>query len=179
MSGETSNEISSWTTDSLRAFVLDRFASEHAWIKDMFIEHQKWSEEKFQAARELRLLHEQMNSARDDAQDKAVAAALADRTLADQIASTANEKRLDNVNEFRGTTNDVIATMWPRSEGSQRVAALELEVRTLKESVAAQQARSGGQSSGWELVTKILPIIIAALAIYLSLKAQTSPVTLK
>jgi hypothetical protein len=59
-------------------------------------------------------------------------------------AEAANEKRLENVNEFRDTLSDQQRTLLPRTEADARLAAISEKVEALQRS----QERVSGQTEG-------------------------------
>ena len=87
MSGETEQQVSGWTVDTL-----------HSHIVKLLDAADKRYEQRF------------------DAQEKAVREALAAADRAVIKAETAAEKRFDSVNEFRGQLKDQTSTMLTRGE---------------------------------------------------------------
>jgi hypothetical protein len=83
------------------------------------------------------------NNQRFEAQEKAVAAALAAAKEAVTKAEVAAEKRFDAVNEFRSTLKDQQATLMPRQEAVALLKALE-------EKVLANDARINQVVNRWE-----------------------------
>jgi len=106
------------------------------------------------SARELQSImveRERANNQRFDAQEKAVAAALAAAKEAVAKAEIAAEKRFDSVNEFRGQLKDQQATLMPRSEVTvllksveDKFKGLEDKQRGTDERLAAIVARGEG-----------------------------------
>jgi phosphopantetheinyl transferase (holo-ACP synthase) len=106
------------------------------------------------SARELQSImteRERANNQRFDAQEKAVAAALAAAKEAVAKAEAAAEKRFEGLNEFRGTLKDQQATLMPRAEVSvllksmdDKFKAMEEKHRGTDERLAAIVARGEG-----------------------------------
>ncbi len=85
------------------------------------------------------------------AADKAVTAALESAEKAVGKAETANEKRFDSVNEFRGQLKDQATSFIPRLEAEQRISQLSDRLDELRNSDAVRTGRSAGSSAlyGW------------------------------
>jgi hypothetical protein len=151
MSGETEQDVSGWTVDTLHLHIIQR-------LGDLD-----------------RLLSRRM----DDA-DKAIQAALAAAEKATGKAETASEKRFEGVNEFRGVLQDQQQTLITRSEhaadiksmgdrvtaNADRVAALELR---LTSRLDTEQGRSGGERESHDQrrldTGQIIAYVIAAVAV--------------
>jgi hypothetical protein len=78
-------------------------------------------------------------------------------------SETATEKRFDSVNEFRGQLKDQAATLIPRSEADVKFAALDKEMKDLKDTqiaittaLATSQGRSSGFSASWAIAVSLV-----------------------
>lgn len=92
---------------------------------------------------------------RFDAQEKAVAAALAAAKEAVVKAEGASEKRFDSVNEFRATLKDQQVTLMPRAEADVRFRALEEKMAGLVARQIQEQGRSEGSSWLWGILIAV------------------------
>jgi chromosome segregation ATPase len=124
---------------------------------------------------------EEMNLRYDDrfeAQEKAVASALAAAKEAVNKAESATERRLEGLNELRKVVQDISSLQMPRAEAEQRIQQLVEKVDELKR----DSARRGGRDtehlevraqSNWStglLVTAGLSLLAAAIAIVIALR---------
>ena len=107
---------------------------------------------------------------RFDAQEKAVAAALAAAEKAVTKAELAAEKRFDSVNEFRGQLKDQAANFATRNEIDIRFKSIEEKL------VAADRGRNRleGSTEGtrwlWGALITAAGLIIAAIALKIGVK---------
>jgi hypothetical protein len=94
-----------------------------------------------------------------DSQADKVALALAASDKAVSKAETANEKRFEGINEFRGQLGDLSNTLMPRSEANQlatslsarmdaSIKSIETSLTDLKSRLDRQEGKSGGYSAG-------------------------------
>lgn len=128
MSGETEDNISGWTTDTLRAD-LQRQINTQAEIRDRQIgDLRDMLQERY--ATQTKALDAAFAAA-----EKSVATALDSAEKAVVKAETAAEKRFEAVNEFRGQLADQAATFIGRNEAEARILALA-------EKLDANQART-------------------------------------
>jgi hypothetical protein len=117
MSGETREDESGWTTDTLLALFERRLDDLRASLQERYETQTKAIDAAFVAQQTA------MRTA-FDAADRAVQAALQAAEKAVVKAETASEKRFDSVNEFRATLSDQAATLMPRVEAEGRLTAL-------------------------------------------------------
>lgn len=164
MSGETEQQVSGWTVDTLREYLTTRIEEADKRYEQRYI----GSQEAITAA----LV----------AQEKAVSAALnaADRAVAK--AEIAAEKRFEGTNEFRGQLADQAATLMPRAEAESRIKALadrldsntaqhQREWSTLRDelqkaisSLALVQAGTSGRDHGYANFMGYVAVGISLLA---------------
>jgi small-conductance mechanosensitive channel len=111
------------------------------------------------------------NSQRFEAQEKAVAAALAAAKEAVAKAETAAEKRFDSVNEFRASLKDQQTTLIPRVEVDVRFKAMEAKVSDNEARINQIVSRAEGSAQLWQGITAILAI---CLAIFMAVMAVMS-----
>jgi hypothetical protein len=143
MSGETRRSESSWTTDSLKEYIEQRFMDADKTVQAALV-----------------------------AQEKAVAAALTAAKEAVDKANTAGEKRFDAVNEFRGQLADQTATLMPRMEYAAQHKALEDRVAELTDRVNRAEGSSRGVDKSWGVFVAIVGIAIAAVSLILAFVAR-------
>lgn len=94
-----------------------------------------------------------------------VALALAAADKAVTKAETANEKRFESVNEFRGTLADQAATLISRTEHDATVASLSEKLEDIKTRLDKSEGKGVGLNAGWLYLIGI----IAALGTVISL----------
>lgn len=108
------------------------------------------------------------NNQRFEAQEKAVAAALAAAKEAVAKAETAVEKRFEGLNEFRGTLKDQQATLMPRSEVLALLKSMDEKISNTD--VRLTQLISRGEGINWlvgvigSLVGAITGLLVAVVA---------------
>lgn len=92
------------------------------------------------------------NGQRFDAQEKAVAAALAAAKEAVAKAEAAAEKRFEGLNEFRGTLKDQQATLMPRAEVLALLKSMDEKIQNNDGRISAIISRGeGGELANWPL----------------------------
>jgi hypothetical protein len=106
------------------------------------------------------------NNQRFDAQEKAVAAALAAAKEAVAKAETAAEKRFDSVNEFRSTLKDQQATLMSRSEALAVIKAMEDKIQTNEQRISQVVSRAEGASLLWNGISAVVGLAIGLGAIF-------------
>lgn len=124
MSGETELHPSAWTPDLLYLHLKTRLEDRDRLVQAKF-----------------------------DAISLSMSTALAAAREADDKASTANERRFDSVNEFRGQLNDVMSMMMPRAEADARFVALSEKLdamqRTVDRSTSGYDATRSTTHQNW------------------------------
>lgn len=160
MSGETENNISGWTVDTLHSH-LDQRLDEQSSHFDRQIESLK------------SLLQE-----RYDTQTKALDAAFKAQQLAMQTAmeaaeravakaETAAEKRFDSVNEFRAQLADQATTFLPRAEGEAALARNTERIQELADRFNKSEGRGLGLNAGWIYILGAIAAIGTIVSIFL------------
>lgn len=116
-------------------------------------------------------------SERFDAQEKAVAAALAAAKEAVLKAEQASEKRFDGVNEFRATLSDQAATFMPRKEAQAESAMLREKIDTTNTLLSALSGRVDtligartGATDMWGWIVGAVGVLLALGSFALSLR---------
>lgn len=105
----------------------------------------------------LRLLDE-----RKDAQQQAIAAALASVKEAIQKAENATERRFDSVNEFRQTLTDQAGTFATRDQ-----------VETLKEDLNRRQGAALFVSRTWGYIVGVVGVAAAVIAVVVGTRGSS------
>lgn len=136
MSGETEDQVSGWTTDTLQAHLQrqiddlrtmldERYATQTKAIDAAFVANQTAMQTAFTAS-------ERAVQAALDAAEKAVAK-----------AEAAAEKRFEAVNEFRGQLSDQVNTFAPRESVDAQFAAVSARLEDLARArqIAVDEAR--------------------------------------
>jgi len=150
MSGETEQNISGWTVDTL-----------HSHLLAMLREKDIRDNQRFEA---------QQLALRDalTAQEKAVNAALLAAQTAVQKAESAAERRFESVNEFRAQLNDQATTLMPRGEALVLINAQAEKITILEGRVNSMGGRSAGLSEGWGYLVGAVGVILAIAGIVLA-----------
>ena len=112
------------------------------------------------------------NNQRFDAQEKAVAAALAAAKEAVAKAESAAEKRFDSVNEFRATLKDQQGTLAPRAEVDVRIKGVEAKVADLEARIVQIVSRAEGSSQLWQAITVILGLAMTSILVFVALRKR-------
>ena len=115
MSGETEQQVSGWTVDTLKELMDRRFEDQDKAVQAALV-----------------------------SQEKAVAAALTAAKEAVDKANTAGEKRFDAVNEFRGQLADQTATLIPRVEAEQRFISLAEKLSDITDRINKSEGAKSG-----------------------------------
>lgn len=117
MPGETREDVSGWTVDTLNAAMSLRIFKLEQLLLERFETQQRMVDVAFQT-------HHQATASSIAATDKAVAAALLSAEKAVSKAENANEKRFEGVNEFRAQLNDQQRNFITRVEANSRIDGL-------------------------------------------------------
>jgi hypothetical protein len=164
VSGETEQNVSGWTTDTLHIYMQVQIDDLIRMLDERYVTQTKALDAAFVAQQTA------MQTAFKSA-DTAVAAALLSAEKAVTKAEVASEKRFESVNEFRAQLNDQAATLLSRAEADARLQALgdkiesiadrsqeradlsiariaELELR-ISSRLDVTQGRSLGLNAGW------------------------------
>jgi len=151
MSGETENQVSAWTIDSL-----------HEHMNKLIAESDRRYEQRFEA------------------QEKAVQAALVAAEKAVTKAEVAAEKRFDNVNEFRAQLADQASTFMPRLEAENRIAQNVEKIESLvvryntdlgivNSRLDTRDGKSSGLDTGWGYLVGAAGFVAIVISIVLSI----------
>lgn len=100
-----------------------------------------------------------------EAQEKAVAAALAAADRAVAKAELASERRFDSVNEFRATLSDQASRFVTRDEIDARLAPLVEKVNAALSNSSATSQRSAGLNAGWMILVQMAAVAAAVVAV--------------
>jgi hypothetical protein len=162
MSGETENQVSGWTVDTLKEMLTAQLEDLSAKLDERYATQTKATDAAFVAQQTA------MKTA-FDAADKAVQAALAAAKEASGKAEGAADKRFEATNEFRAQLTDQAQTFMPRleydtahraltekldiaiSRNAERVSALELRLSSRLDMGAGEQkgARTVADDGRW------------------------------
>ena len=112
------------------------------------------------------------NSQRFEAQEKAVAAALAAAKEAVAKAEGAAEKRFDSVNEFRSTLKDQQSTLIPRIEVDVRMKALEAKLADNEARINQIVSRAEGSAQLWQGITVALGLCFTASTLFMAFRKR-------
>lgn len=148
MSGETEQDVSGWTIDTLRASIQQEIRDLRGLLDERYATQTKALDAAFVAA------------------EKAVATALDSAEKAVAKAETAAERRFEAVNEFRGQLADQAATLMPRIEYEAKHHALERQVDDLADRVTRAEGSSTGKGAmyGWIIAAVGLIVSVVVMA---------------
>lgn len=99
------------------------------------------------------------------AQEKAVTAALAAADRAVAKAETASEKRFESINEFRGALADSARLLMPRSEAEQSFRSMTEKLDELTTRVNARDERGRGLSQGWLFLVAAIGLVATVVGL--------------
>lgn len=152
MSGETEDQVSGWTTDTLHAHVHQRFNDMQKLLDERYETQTKALDAAFKAA------------------EAAVGTALNSAEKAVAKAETAAEKRFESVNEFRAQLSDQNASFITRVEYDAKLENLTTQIDDLKRHSDQAEGRSDGMGAlyGW---------IIAAVGLVVSVIVMMNVIT--
>lgn len=131
MSGETKQDVSGWTTDTLRQHFESQLADLRATLQERYDTQTKATNAAFAAQQAA------MHTAFRASQEAVHAALLATKEAIDK-ANAASEKRFDSVNEFRAQLADQAQTFMPRAETEATHRAMDAKVDDGNQRVAGR-----------------------------------------
>lgn len=97
--------------------------------------------------------------------EKLVNLAMSAAQAAVQKAELANEKRFENVNEFRGSMNDAQVRLMPRSEAEARLTALQEKIGDLNARVERREGATAGASSSQSTLIATAAVVITLVGV--------------
>lgn len=100
------------------------------------------------------------------AAEKAVAAALSAADRAVSKAEIATEKRFESVNEFRNTLSDQARLFMPRSEAEQSYRAITDKLDIITARVNKRDDRGRGMGDIWGILISGVALLAALIAIF-------------
>lgn len=136
MSGETEEQVSGWTVDTL-----------HRYIRELIDERDTRYEQRFTA------------------QEKAVKDALTAADRAVTKAELATEKRLEGVNEFRATLTDYTTNLMPRGEVTALLAGFDEKLTALQSRIDRSEGKGKGIDQAWGYLVGLVGVVAAAVAV--------------
>lgn len=155
MSGETEQNVSGWTTDTLRVSLNGQIAelreSMQRQVDDLRVMLDERYVTQVKAVDAAFLAQQTAMQAALAAAETAVDKALLAAKEAVNKAEVAADKRFEATNEFRGQLNDMVVTLLPRAEAMTRFSALdekiESKTKALTDAVADMATRSNERAS--------------------------------
>lgn len=135
MSGETEEQVSGWTVDTLHRHVLALFE-----------------------------LRDKLYEERAESQKVAMATALTSAKEAVAKAEVAAEKRFDSQNEFRAQLSDQAQTFLPRAEGEVRIQRNSERIDEVVERLSQLEGRGTG-SSEKQAVSRVIGLAAITMLI--------------
>ena len=163
MSGETEEQVSGWTVDTmyahlqrqvddLRSMLDERYATQTKAVDAAFLAQQTAMQTALTAA------------------ERAVQTALLAAEKAVIKAETAADKRFESVNEFRAQLADQARTFMARTEAEAAIARNTERVQELTDRLNRTEGRSTGLNAGWVFLVGAVSVISALAALYLALR---------
>lgn len=98
------------------------------------------------------------------AQEKAVTAALAAADRAVAKAEGASERRFESINEFRGALSDSARLLMPRAEAEQASRAMSEKIDELTKRVNSKDDQGRGLHQGWLILVAAIAVIGAVVS---------------
>jgi hypothetical protein len=144
MSGETENNVSGWTIDTLKVYFEGQLRDLRVALDERYATQTKATDAAFVAQQTA------MKTA-FDAADKAVQAALAAAKEASTKAEVAADKRFEATNEFRAQLSDQARTFMPRLEYETSHKALTDKLDTGLQQRTDAELRNADRINGLEL----------------------------
>lgn len=99
------------------------------------------------------------------AQEKAVTAALAAADRAVAKAETAYERRFESMNEFRGALADSARLLMPRLEAEQQMRAMTEKIDEVTKRVNSRDDRTRGLGQGWAILIAAVGLVAAVVGV--------------
>lgn len=156
MSGETEKAVSGWTTDTL-----------HAHTVELQRQSERYDKLAMKMWKVVRKTDNRAHHRQSKAQDKYTEMVSREAAKGVSVANAANEKRLDNVNEWRSTFAELISGYVSRVEFEAANKNILDAIADLKKS----RDRSGGGITALQAVMGlIVTLAILAVALYAALK---------
>jgi hypothetical protein len=107
---------------------------------------------------------------RFEALEKQTSLALAAAEKAVTKAEVANEKRFENVNEFRQSLNDNARLLMPRVEAEKELKVLSDQISNLTGRINSREERGVGMQNGWAYLIAVVAVISSIIGCILALK---------
>jgi len=117
----------------------------------------------------LMKLESDKNDVRFQAMKESTTTALAAAQRAVEKAEGAVEKRLEGMNEFRGSLADQARLLMPRAEADSRIYALGEQLKDLASRIDRQEGRGSGLSAGWGYLVGAVALVGGLIAIAIKL----------
>ena len=156
MSGETEQQVSAWTNDTVLQYLTDRMDAR-------FTAQANVSQERLDALIQLSVERDRRYEQRFVAQEKAVQNALESAEKAVAKAETATEKRFEGVNEFRAQLADQARELMPRSETEALFAQVVERITNLEKKSDIAAGSRIGSSAAIGLVISLVITVIAVV----------------
>lgn len=182
---------SDWTTETLRQFMVEALS-----VRDANEAERNLARDRHDAERDRRYQErwEAQSRAVESAflaQQIAMQAALSSAKEAAAVLAVATNQRLEAMNEFRGTVNDVLAGAMPRSEAEARLnsileklsdanqraeearAAIVASVASVEARIAGSEQRGVGHESSQSGTLRLIMMIVAVVGVIISIYLAT------
>lgn len=176
MSGETEQEKSGWTTDTLKYYVDQRFDAVQREVSLAFDAAQNAQSElalRLDERWQLHLEHakDTQDLIRTDIKDrfaqadKALTSALAAQKEAVAKAEAAAEKRFDSVNEFRAQLSDQAQTFMTRTEANAIQERNQERLQDLTDRMNRDEGSNAGQALSKNGMFTVVGVAVAFLGL--------------
>ena len=147
VSGETEKNVSGFTVDTVRETLRNEI---HA-LRELINERDRRYEREWQAV------------------SKSTEVAMTSAQKAVEKAEAAVERRLEGMNEFRGSLADQARLLMPRSEAESRMTEMSKQLAMLSSRIDRGEGRGSGLNQGWGYLIGAIGAIGGIIAIFFAL----------
>lgn len=169
MSGETEKNISGWSTDTLKEFLLALIQQVRVELTGLITAAERRLDSAIAAAAKAaqERFESQQQGVKDalTAQKEATASALVSAEKAVLVAENNAEKWRMNANEWRGSMLDRETKFASRAEMEAELKGIRMELASLKESRDRGDGDKTGKVSQQQLIQWVVMLILAGLTI--------------
>jgi hypothetical protein len=169
MSGETENNISDWTVDTLHDHFQRLLEERRVHYSAQIEALDKRYTQRFEAVDQMFHSGEKRFEERFQAQKEAVSNALIAADRAVGKAEVASEKRFDSVNEFRAALADQTARLMPRTESEARLASISEKLDSLVDRVNRSEGKNTGIATSWAIAVAVIGMALGIGGIILAI----------
>lgn len=107
------------------------------------------------------------NEVRFQSMERSTSTALAAAQRAVEKAEVAVEKRLEGMNEFRGSLADQARLLMPRAEADNRFSGINEQLKDISSRIDRQEGRGSGLNAGWGYLVGAVGLLAGLIAIFM------------